>query len=144
MQVHGSCAARDGAGVLLLGSSGSGKSDLTLRLLDRGWILVADDRVDIDDGIARPPAILAGLLEVRGLGILRVPHLAQARLALVIELGATPQRLPIPVTHPDFGLPLLAFDPAGASAAQRVSLALDCVLGQLSQTAGAFTRAGLA
>ena len=67
MQIHGSCAARDGAAVLLLGPSGSGKSDLALRLLDRGFLLVADDQVLIEDGVARAPPPLAGLLELRGL-----------------------------------------------------------------------------
>jgi len=137
MQIHASCAARDGAGVLLLGPPGSGKSDLVLRLLDRGFMLVADDRVDIESGVARPPAALAGLLEVRGLGIVRLPHLAQARLALAIELGSAP-RLPQPTRHPTLDLPLLALDATTASAAQRVALALDCALGRVGQHAGAF------
>src|SRR6516162_9304950 len=80
MQIHASCAARDGAGVLLLGPPGSGKSDLALRLLDCGFMLVADDRVEVEGGVARPPPALAGLLEVRGLGILRLPYLQSARL----------------------------------------------------------------
>jgi HPr kinase/phosphorylase len=137
MQVHASCAARDGAGVLLLGPPGTGKSDLVLRLLDRGFSLVADDRVDIEGGVARPVAALAGLLEVRGLGILRLPHLAEARLALAVELGAA-DRLPASARHPMLDLPLLLLDPASASAAQRVALALDCALGRIVQVAGAF------
>jgi len=137
MQMHASCAARDGAGVLLLGPPGSGKSDLVLRLMDRGWMLVADDRVDIENGLARPPAALAGLLEVRGLGILRLPHLPEARLALAVEL-ASACRLPAPARHLELDLPLLAIDPASASAAQRVALALDCALGRIVQLAGAF------
>ena len=94
MQIHGSCASRDGDGVLLIGPPGAGKSDLLLRLLARGFALVADDRVEI--GMAWPgrPA-LAGLLEVRGLGIVRLPHVAAARLALVVELGARAARLPM-------------------------------------------------
>ena len=60
MQIHASCAAREGHGVLLLGPSGSGKSDLLLRLLDRGFALVADDRVDLQSGMASAPATLAG------------------------------------------------------------------------------------
>ena len=140
MQIHASCAARDGEGVLLLGPPGSGKSDLLLRLLDRGFALVADDRVDIDPAsrVARPPAALAGLLEVRGLGILRLAHVPQARLALAVNLGATPDRLPTPARHPTLGLPLLALDAARPSAPQVVALALDCALGTLAQTAGAF------
>lgn len=143
MQVHASCAARDKAGVLLLGPPGSGKSDLVLRLLDRGWMLVADDRVDIEDGIARPPASLAGLLEVRGLGILRLPHLAEARLALAVELGGPGERLPEPGRLLDLGrdiagLPVVCIDAAAASAPQRVALALDCALGRIISQAGAF------
>src|SRR5215813_5507160 len=87
MQIHGSCASREGDGVLLIGPPGVGKSDLVLRLLARGFDLVADDRVDVSDGIAQPAPGLAGLLEVSGLGIVRLPHVASARLALVVELG---------------------------------------------------------
>jgi HPr kinase/phosphorylase len=137
MQIHASCAARDGAGVLLLGTPGSGKSDLLLRLLDRGFMLVADDRVEIEDGIARPPAALAGLLEVRGLGIVRLPHLAAARLALAVELGGG-ERLPAPARHPTLDVPRVAIDPTLPSAAQRVALALDCAQGRIAQVAGAF------
>jgi HPr kinase/phosphorylase len=137
MQIHASCAARDGAGVLLLGPPGSGKSDLVLRLLDRGWMLIADDRVEIENGVARPPPALAGLLEVRGLGILRLPHLPEARLVLAVELGSA-ARLPAPGRHPTLDLPLLTIDPAAASAPQRVALALDCALGRIAQLAGAF------
>jgi len=138
MQIHGSCASRDGAGVLVLGPAGSGKSDLVLRLLDRGFDLVADDRVEIEHDMARAPASLAGLIEVRGLGLLRLPHVAQARLALVVDVSARMERLPVPARHAALGLPLIALDPAAASAAQRVALALDCALGRVGQIAGAF------
>ncbi len=84
MQMHGSCASRVGDGVLLIGSPGAGKSDLLLRLLARGFDLVADDRVEILAGIARAAPTLAGLLEVRGLGIFQMPHVEAARLALVV------------------------------------------------------------
>ena len=141
MQIHASCAARDGAGVLLLGPSGSGKSDLLLRLLDRGFELVADDRVDIEDGLARAPSALAGLLEVRGLGIVRLPHRGAATLALAVELvagGEGVARLPEVLRHAGLGLPLVAVDPERASAAARVCLALDCATGRVGQVAGAF------
>ena len=137
MQIHASCAARQGAGVLLLGPPGSGKSDLVLRLLDRGFMLVADDRVEIEDGHATAPAALAGLLEVRGLGLLRLPHLPRARLALAVQLGIAP-RLPSPARYAPANLPLVAVDPARPAAPQIVALALDCALGTLTQHAGAF------
>lgn len=138
MQIHASCAARDGAGVLLLGPAGSGKSDLLLRLLDRGFVLVSDDRVNIDGSIATPPEALIGLLEVRGLGILRLPYTRAARLALAVELGRPAERLPEPAWHQTLSLPLVTVDPWLPSAPQRVSLALDCALGRIMQIAGAF------
>ncbi len=136
MQFHGSCAARGDAGVLLLGAAGSGKSDLLLRLLDHGFTLVADDRVEIEAGRASPPPTLAGLLEVRGLGILRLPYTASARLALVVRMGEM-ARLPAPATDPDHHLPSIAIDPAMPSAAARVRMALGCALGEVAQQCGA-------
>jgi len=138
MQIYASCVALDGTGVVFLGPSGSGKSDLALRMIDRGFVLVADDRVEIVNGVARPPASLAGLLEVRGLGILRLPHAPEARLALAVELGASETRLPAPRRHAALDLPLIALDPRPASSAQRVALALACATGRVAQVAGAF------
>lgn len=138
--LHASCVARTGAGegngVLLLGPSGSGKSDLALRLIGRGFILVGDDRVTLADGLVRPVPSLAGLLEVRGLGIVRRPFLPQARLALVVSLGE-PDRLPAPERH-DSGAPLIRVNPFTASAPDIVILALDCALGHVRQVTGAF------
>lgn len=111
---------------------------MVLRLIDRGFELVADDRVDVEDGLARAPDALAGLLEVRGLGLLCLPHRPEARLALVVDLTRAAARLPLPARCPSLALPLIALDPAQPSAPQRVELALDCALGRLSQLAGAF------
>jgi len=138
MQIHGSCASRSGDGVLLIGPPGAGKSDLLLRLLARGFELVADDRVDVINGLASPVPILAGLLEIRGLGIVRLPFVRATRLALVVELADGEQRLPIPARHDTLDLPLARLDPWTFSAPERVALALDCALGRVSQVAGTF------
>ena len=137
MQIHASCAAREGKGVLLLGPSGSGKSDLLLRLIDRGFDLVADDRVNVDGDLASAPAALAGLLEIRGLGLVRLPHVASARLALAVELEMG-ERMPAPAIHPATGQPLVRIAASAASAPQRVALALDCALGRVTPVTGAF------
>ena len=137
MQIHGSCAARDDYGVLLLGPSGVGKSDLLLRLLHHGFALVADDQVCIEDGWAWAPAPLAGLMEVRGLGIMRWPFVQKARLALAVQLEKPP-RMPSPARHAETALPLVRIEPAESSAPIRVALALDCALLRASQVAGAF------
>ncbi|MGC8468699.1 MAG: HPr kinase/phosphorylase [Acetobacteraceae bacterium] len=137
MQLHATCLARDDEGLLLLGSAGAGKSDLALRLLDHGFLLVADDRVDIEAGRARAPAALAGLLEVRGLGIFRLPFRTEARLVLAAELGAAAERLPEPRRHHALGLPVIALDPFTPSAPARLALAFAAATGRASAVAGA-------
>ena len=86
-------------GVMLTGPSGAGKSDLALRLLARGWRLVADDYTYVFASgghlYGTAPATIAGRIEARGLGILHQPILAQARLGLVVSLTADAvERLP--------------------------------------------------
>ncbi len=137
-RMHGSCVSKHGDAVLLLGPPGSGKSDLVLRLLARGFELVADDQVDLIDGVASCPAALAGLLEVRGLGIVQLPYRSGARLALIVDLVTPSDRMPMPRQDPDLGLPVVCVDPAAPSAPERVSLALDCATGAITQIAGAF------
>ncbi len=134
--LHASAACRDGAGVLLLGPPGAGKSDLLLRLLDHGFTLIADDQVCVDGLHASAPAATAGLLEVRGLGIVRLPH-TSAMLRLAVRLTAG-DRLPAPERLPDLDLPVVHIDAGAASAPLRVALALDCLLGQIPLVAGAF------
>lgn len=136
MLIHASCAARNGEGVLILGAPGAGKSDLLLRLLDHGFDLVADDQVNVEAGRAQPPPSLAGLLEVRGLGLIRMPHVAPVTLALAVRLERG-ERLPAPEAD-ETGLPLVRIDPALASAPARVAMALDCARGRRVQIAGSF------
>ncbi len=129
MLLHASCAQRGGAGVLLLGAPGTGKSDMVLRLLDRGFTLVADDQVVLDGGVARAPPELAGLLEVRGLGLVRLPFAASARLSLAVQLRRG-ERLPVPARYEIADVPMVSIDPWPASAPLLVGMALDAVLGR--------------
>ncbi len=99
---------------------------------------MADDQVDLVDGIASCPAALAGLLEVRGLGILQLPYRSGARLALIVDLVTPSERMPTPRQHPELGLPVVCIDPTAPSAPERVALALDCATGLVTQIAGAF------
>ena len=96
--IHASCVAIGAQGVLLLGKSGSGKSDLALRLIEGGARLVADDRtlLFISKGAlhARSPDSIAGLLEIRGVGIVTFPVRPQVKIALAVRLGREGQRLP--------------------------------------------------
>ncbi len=141
MRLHASCAARSGPdgydAVLVLGLPGAGKSDLILRLIESGFMLVADDQVIIEHGIATAPAALSGLLEVRGLGIFRLPYRESAILRLVVQLGAR-ERLPGPEIHGETGLPMVRIDGQAASAVARVALALDAACGRVTQAVGAF------
>jgi len=105
MQMHASCAARHGQGVLVLGPAGSGKSSLILSAVRAGFMLVADDRVVVTDGIARCPPALAGLLEIWGIGITRLPYLRSVPVRMVVDLG-TAERLSEPAQHSATGLPL--------------------------------------
>jgi HPr kinase/phosphorylase len=130
--LHATCVQLDGVGVVLLGASGVGKSDLALRLIDAGALLVADDQVQVEASptglLGRPAETLAGLLEVRGLGILRLPYCRVSPLGLVVELDAASPvpRLPEPSTYPILGTELrhIRLDPRQASAAAKVRLAL--------------------
>jgi hypothetical protein len=98
--IHASCVALGTRGILLLGPSGSGKSDLALRLIDDGARLVADDRTILFASKgklqARAPASIKGLLEVRGLGIIELPVRPMVKIALVVRLGREGPRLPVP------------------------------------------------
>jgi len=128
--VHASTVAIAGRAVLLMGPSGAGKSDLALRLIDRGAMLVSDDYTDVtptpDELIATPPATIAGQIEVRGLGIVDLPHRAAAPVALVVLLDAPVERMPEPRTHLLAGraVPAIALDPFELSAAIKVELAM--------------------
>ena len=118
--------------VLLRGPSGSGKSDLALRLIDRGASLVSDDQTLLRAVGPRlwaaPPAAIAGQLEVRGLGIAEIPYQAGAAVALLVDLvpAAEIERLPAAASEKLAGIAIqrIALDPAQLSAPEKLRLAL--------------------
>jgi HPr kinase/phosphorylase len=143
--IHATCLAIGGAGVLLVGKPGSGKSDLALRLIDgqgggltgamRGARLVADDQVVVrrvaEQLLASAPPALHGKLEVRGLGIVAVPSEANVPLRLAVRLtpAAEIERLPelarARMEILGLAIPLVLIDPETASAPARIRAALD-------------------
>lgn len=129
--IHGTCVVHFGQAVLLVGASGSGKSDLALRLIDRGAKLVGDDYLEADvraDALwVRPAPRLAGLIEVRNVGICAVDHLDEARVDLLVRLDTPPERLPQEQAESIFGvsLPRLCLNAYEASAPIKVEFALN-------------------
>jgi serine kinase of HPr protein (carbohydrate metabolism regulator) len=127
--LHATTVAIDGRGVVIEGPSGAGKSDLALRLIDRGAMLVSDDRTRItregDRLVAHAPAVMAGRIEVRGLGIAEAPHVAAAAVALLIRIGEE-ERLPERRLRriADVAVPELTVAPFRASAPIKVEWAL--------------------
>ena len=127
--IHATCIAIDGIGVLLRGASGAGKSDLALRLIDRGAVLVGDDYVHAsvrdDTRWAQVPNTIAGRIEVRGVGIVTLPYQPEAPVGLVVDLGEE-DRLPEPAQAVIAGiaLPLFHLNPFPASAPIKAELLL--------------------
>lgn len=134
--LHATSVAIGDRAVLIEGASGAGKSDLALRLIDRGAVLVSDDYTrltrDGDALVASAPDTIAGRIEVRGLGIVPIAHRDQVRVALAIRLTDAPERMP-PAGETrsiaGIALPEVGIDPRSASAPIKVELALKHLTG---------------
>ncbi len=130
--IHATTVAIGDRAVLIMGPSGSGKSDLALRLLDRGFALVSDDQTLVrregERLLASAPPQIAGKLEVRGIGIVEMNTASDVPVALLVELTSDIARLPddsreLPL--PGVSVPLVTIDAMTASAPSKVALALD-------------------
>jgi serine kinase of HPr protein (carbohydrate metabolism regulator) len=135
IRIHGTSVALGGDGILLEGPSGSGKSDLALRLIDGGARLVADDQTEVSllQGELRlsAPTAIAGRIEVRGIGILSVPSVASVPLRLVVALVPPGQveRLPEPQFCTLLGrsVPRVTLAPFEASAPAKLRVAVNAL-----------------
>jgi serine kinase of HPr protein (carbohydrate metabolism regulator) len=130
--VHGTAVAINGEAILLRGPPGAGKSDLALRLIDAGARLVADDQTELHRSAGKifvsAPVEISGLIEARGVGILRLDALAKARLALLVDLvkPSEIERLPESRAEEVLGIsvPLIVLAPFEPSAAAKLRFAL--------------------
>lgn len=133
--VQASAVSIGGRAVLIEGPPGSGKSTLALALIDRGAGLIGDDGVTVTRKggllVASEPPNIAGLIEIRGVGIARLSTAAPAPLALILSIGGDPdmppERLPTSAAMRDIlgvGVPALAFEPGTIAPALRAEWAL--------------------
>ncbi len=138
--LHATAVAIAGRGVMLLGPPGSGKSDLALRLIDRGALLIADDQTLLSWEAGRiilsGTGILQGKLEVRGVGILEMPGIQAAPLCLAMHCEAPAERLPEPEygVWLDIDIPVLRLSAHEASAPIKLERALSAVVDGASGT----------
>ena len=127
--IHATAVSIRGRGLLLMGPPGSGKSDLALRLIDRGAVLIADDRVVVERGVPAllsAPAAIAGQIELRGVGIVTMPHVDGVPAALAVRLDDAAERMPQPMAFAlgEATVPLIVLAPFEASAPLKIELAL--------------------
>ena len=131
IKVHATCIEVGGTAVLLRGAPGSGKSDLALRLIGGGARLIADDYTEVEENngclMVKAPGTIAGMMEVRGLGLIAMECASQSTLGLVIDLvpGHEVERLPDPETCEILGvtLPLFKFTAFEESTIIKIRLA---------------------
>ena len=135
--VHATCVDINGSGILIIGQSGSGKSDLALRLIEnKGAVLVSDDRTDLEpvNGqlLASAPKSIEGFIEIRGIGIVHKPFKKQTALKLAVTASSDQdiERYPSPMffNNQDIRLPNLCINLLQPSAPDKVVVKLKSIL----------------
>lgn len=137
LYVDGVAVVIDQHAVLLRGSSGSGRSDLALRLIDEGAKLISDEQVELRRDAHRlfvgpvpaMPSELKGMIEVRGMGIVPMPHIEDSQpLSWVVDMAPMSEieRMPLAETAEYLGIsiPLLKLDPFAISATAKLRVAV--------------------
>ena len=132
---HGTAVSYNGSGILILGPSGSGKSDLALRLINEGADLIADDQVLIKlVGKAlqlSAPDSISGLIEVRGVGIIKIKPVCYIPLSLIVEIKSGAQLERIPIMKKDLieniPIPVIQLDAFEGSAIAKIKILLKCL-----------------
>ncbi|MEI7669275.1 MAG: HPr kinase/phosphatase C-terminal domain-containing protein [Pseudomonadota bacterium] len=145
VSLHASCVSVKGTAVLLIGEASTGKSDLALRMIDRGAELVSDDQVVLSsDGeklTASSPDNIKGLIEIRGIGIFRLPYQV-AEVGLVVKLSerAMIERLPYPESFESMGIkvPQILVSSFDATAPIKIEMSI-AALHNSSMMVGALT-----
>ncbi len=130
--IHGSSVVLEDNGVMITGESGSGKSDLALRLIDNGATLISDDvticKKKTDEIYLFCPVQTKGLLEVREVGIVTVPFVEKVKLKMVVKLTDEHlERLPDQKFLKILGIkiPLLRIDGKSTSAVAKIKVKLN-------------------
>lgn len=129
--VHGTAVSIDNSGILILGPSGSGKSDLALQLIDRGASLISDDQVVTYRSnkviTLEPPKNIAGKIEIYALGVIEMPFVANVPLSMIVDLSKKPSRYPFDNPNRQYlgiDVPTVTIDTNRATTAIKVELAL--------------------
>ena len=138
-QIHATAIEINGIAVLLRGASGSGKSDLALRLIEEGARLIADDRVEINitggQVYASSPANINGIMEVRGVGILKMGSTTDIPVGLLVQLvlGSEIERLPDPEYDQLLNqkIKVIKIDPFSVSATAKIRYVLKLIKGEM-------------
>lgn len=132
--IHATCVAIDGQSILICGRSGSGKSDLALRLIDRGAMLVSDDYTIIHNQsgalLASAPANIRGKIEVYAIGIIELEHIQNVPIALIVTIDEAVARMPDEHARRNIAgiaLPVISVSPHHASAPIKIEIALNAL-----------------